>query len=89
MKNLTCFAVSALALNVIGCGDNLEPEDVMDEKPIEFPRTCAELAQGHRNYADADRTLYLDNDETKPWTAYCADLQSKSPKEYLSVRSTW
>jgi hypothetical protein len=86
MKNLTCFALSALVLNgLVGCGDNLEPEDTMDEEPMEFPSTCAELAIGHHNYADADRNLYLKNDPTKPWKAYCDDLQGKNPKEYLTV----
>ena len=33
MKNLTCFALSALAINLVGCGDNLEPDDQDTDDP--------------------------------------------------------
>ncbi len=88
MKKLTYFAVSALATNfLVGCGDNTEPVDDQEE-PIEFPRTCAEVAVGHPLYGEGERTLYFNGDATKPWQAYCVDLK-KDAKEYLTVRSTW
>jgi hypothetical protein len=81
MKNFTYFAVSALALNaLVGCGDN-------SDGPIEFPRTCAEAAVGNASAKDGEYKLFIDNDETKPWTAWCDDLQGDNPKEYLTVES--
>lgn len=86
MKNLPGFAISALALNfVVGCGDNSV------EAPIDYPSSCEEAAVGSTRLADGHRTLYLGNDVTKPWTAFCVDLDSDEPKEYLSLKDdmTW
>jgi hypothetical protein len=46
--------------------------------------SCAELAQYVPNVGNAEYTLYLGGDPTKPWTAYCA-ATADGLLEYLSV----
>lgn len=80
MNKLTSLAVSALTANLMaGCmGDN-------QAAPIEHPQTCAELAQSKPKATDGEFTLFADGDEAKPWKAYCADLGTANPKEYLTL----
>lgn len=90
MKNLTSLALAMLSTNaLVGCvaGDN----DIDGPVPnptverIEFPKTCAEKAVGNPGLADGEYELYLSNQEQYQWTAYCVDLQSESPAEYLTL----
>src|SRR4051812_21255042 len=81
-NNTSLAAVTAALLTSLltGClaGDDLKG-------PIELPRTCAEAAQGVKAH-DGDHILYVDGDETKPWRAYCVDMdQGAAAKEYLTV----
>jgi hypothetical protein len=64
MKNLLSFACSSLLVSLVGCGDNVS---VPDGVAAQFPSTCQESADS----ADGTHTLYVGNDETKPWTAFC------------------
>ncbi|MFN0251441.1 MAG: hypothetical protein ACKV2T_31485 [Kofleriaceae bacterium] len=92
-KNLTSIALATLTANLlVGCvtGDNEMPDDQDPDQlveRVEFPKTCAEKAIGNPNLTDGAYTLYLANDKRHPWTAFCADLQSKSAKEYLSLEN--
>lgn len=96
MKNLTSLSIALLTSNLlVGCvaGDNEMPADDQDQDPgsqvekVAFPKTCAEKAKGNPTLADGEYKLYLANDEQHQWTAYCVDLQSASPKEYLTLPS--
>lgn len=81
MKNLTSFGLALLSSNLlVGCvmGDN-------DAPPIPFPRSCAEVAASKPAATDGDQTLFVDHDQTKPWVAYCVDMASDTPAEYLSL----
>jgi hypothetical protein len=55
---------------------------------IEFPATCQELQVSDASLPDAEYTLYLKNDETKPWRAHCQDMSTSTPREYLPLRRT-
>lgn len=87
MKNLASLAfTSLLAVNAAGClGDNDVYVDVPDAPQAKVvARTCAELVAADPSAKDGEHTLFIDDDETKPWTAYCADIAT-NPKEYLSI----
>jgi hypothetical protein len=56
--------------------------------PAEHPATCAELQVGRGLLPDAEYTLYLDNDPTRPWRAHCQDMATSTPREYLPLRRT-
>lgn len=106
MKNITSLALVLISSNLlVGCimGDNEAPEqmqqdqtaDDADMQPdvIPFPRTCAEVAKSHPGAADGDHTLFVDHVETKPWVAYCVDMDTDAPREYLTLSAagpgTW
>lgn len=89
---MTKLAAVLLAGNLVACvmGDNEQPKPADPDpanmiEPIAFPKTCAEAARGHATPADGDRTLYVDGNDKKPWTAYCVDMDSKSPAAYLTL----
>lgn len=65
MKNLASFAVSSLFVSLVGCGDNN-----IDPQILKFPSSCLEAGGGDVP-RDGARTLYFQNDEQKPWQAYC------------------
>ncbi|MBX3231797.1 MAG: hypothetical protein KIT84_44300 [Labilithrix sp.] len=48
-----------------------------------LPRTCAELAVEEPTARDGSHTLH--GVDGRAWTAYCADMQSATPREYLTV----
>lgn len=53
---------------------------------VPLPETCAELkASDPSATTDAEYTLYAAG--ALPWTAFCADMATATPIEYLSVRS--
>ena len=49
------------------------------------PSTCAEIKAFGLGAVDGDYTLYYARDTAKPWTAYCYEMASDDPKEYLSL----
>jgi hypothetical protein len=57
-QSLLSLTIASLA----GCGDNVSAP----AEPLPFPATCQEAGK-----SDGDVKLYVDNDEHKPWTAYC------------------
>ncbi len=88
MKNL--IALASISASLVGCvtGDNNLPSPTEDDpaaERVEFPKTCAEKAIGNPNLPDGEYKLYLANDEQYQWSAWCVDLQSASPKEYLTL----
>jgi hypothetical protein len=92
MKNLTSLALTALTTHLlVGCvtGDNEAPADDDDavSERVAWPNSCAEKAKGNPNLSDGEYKLYLGSDEQHQWSAYCVDLQSDSPKEYVTLHS--
>ena len=55
--------------------------------PAFAPASCADIAKAHAGSKDGDYALYIAPDATTSysWTAYCADMQTASPREYLSL----
>lgn len=53
---------------------------------IAYPATCAELLATSPALPDADYPLYVKNEPTKPWTAYCQGMESGTPVEYLTLK---
>lgn len=49
------------------------------------PATCKEVQTATSATADAEYTLYIGGDETKPWTAYCKGMSTATPLEYLTL----
>ena len=55
-----------------------------------YPETCAEAQEiaveetGSRP-SNGTYTLYVKNDKSKPWDAYCHRMSSSHPEEYLTV----
>ncbi|HEY4055245.1 MAG TPA: GON domain-containing protein [Kofleriaceae bacterium] len=104
---LSTLFVTNLLVGCVG-GDNDKPDpasgdDQMDTDPgqgsdpvatpIAFPKTCAEAKVGIANITDGEHILYLGGDEQKPWSAYCVDMKTAAPKEYLTLlnagQGTW
>lgn len=83
MKHLTSFALSSLfvSMSLVGCGDNLEADDVDDPTTPapRFPASCADAGNG-RVLPAGEITLYAGGDEARPWKAYC-----HGNAEYLTV----
>lgn len=63
-------------------------EDVLTEEPLRYPQTCRELATTKPDATDGSYTLYLGGDAARPWTAYCKDLGTQAPTEYLTLPAT-
>jgi len=95
MNKLMTLALASIGMNLLlGCiGDNekppiddaMDPAPIVEPTPIEFPRTCAEASVGHLHLLDGYRTLYVSGDQAKPWPAWCVDMQTKNPAEYLTL----
>ncbi len=63
--------------------DILPDDDVLSF----YPSSCAEILTYDSNAVDGNYTLYAENDSSKPWNAYCADMNS-TPVEYLLLVNT-
>lgn len=83
-------ALGACALSEASPGDPLDetsevtvvPQE-LGARPLETCLQVQEASSGQLN--DGEYLLYLDGDATKPWIAYCADLATAFPKEYLTL----
>ena len=97
MKNLaTMFAVPAtLASMLVGCindesfvddGGHLAKyaSDPYGPVPSFRPSTCQDIADRVAGAQDGEYTLYIQNEPTYRWKAYCADMAT-TPVEYLTV----
>lgn len=49
------------------------------------PATCAAVKAKTGATTDGDYTLYIGGDGNKPWTAYCADMNTATPLEFLTL----
>ena len=49
------------------------------------PATCREIQTATAATDDDEYTLYIGGDEAKPWTAYCKDMNTAAPLEYLTL----
>ena len=50
--------------------------------------SCAELEAPHPTDVDGEYALYAAHDDHRPFTAYCKDMATSSPKEYLTLHNT-
>lgn len=48
-----------------------------------YPQTCYEVLADDPSTTDGRQTLYVDHDGSMPWTAWCEDMSSGDPAEYL------
>lgn len=84
-KQLASFAFSSLVASITGCGDNTEPppdaDNTDDQTAPQFPASCMDAGNG-KPVPDGVYTLYVQGDETKPWKAYCHQMN-----EYVAVDS--
>jgi len=49
------------------------------------PATCTEAKTTYRVSVDGPQILYVNGDKTMPWSAYCADMATPKPAEYLEL----
>ncbi len=86
MTKLTTLAFPALlASNLVACiGDDNAPP-AKQQPPVAFPRTCAEAARGLLSPVDGEYVLFVGGNDQKPWSAFCADMSSDMPTEYLTL----
>jgi|GEM_PF-3495538 len=66
--------------------DNEEIPDV-DNVINHYTASCAEVLIYNPDAPDGEYTLYAENNPEKPWTAYCADINS-TPADYLVLAKT-
>jgi hypothetical protein len=74
-------AVGALGMigmtfGALNCGESESPT----------PATCAEAKDATGAIVDGPQTLFHDNDPAKHWPAYCHNMATENPKEYLSLK---
>lgn len=96
MKHATLFAVVMFA----ACGsvepttpagpDPTDPADlpVVTAALDDLPVTCADALKQTPHGADGEYILYADGDAEKPWSAWCANMGTGSPSEYLTLVNT-
>lgn len=82
---LVTFCVGSLGLG--SCGDDASSTS---GDSLSFPASCAEAQENAINEtgerpANGTYTLYVANDETKPWNAYCHNMGRAEPVDYLTV----
>jgi hypothetical protein len=53
-----------------------------------LPATCKDVKGITGGTADGVQTLFLEHDPAMSWPAYCADMNTASPTEYLDLPST-
>ena len=66
--------------------DNEDTPDI-DNVTNHYPASCAEVLTYDSDASDGEYTLYVQNSSEKPWTAYCADMDS-TPADYLVLAKT-
>jgi hypothetical protein len=49
------------------------------------PKTCLEVKTRSRINTDGNRTLFIGGDVSKPWQAYCNQMSTVAPHEYLTL----
>jgi hypothetical protein len=49
------------------------------------PATCKEVKNKNSTAQDGEYILYYQGDSAKPWTAYCHDMNTAEPTEYLTL----
>lgn len=50
--------------------------------------TCSEIKLNQPTAVDGTFTLYVGNDKTQPWTAYCRNMTTATPIEFLTLTNT-
>ncbi|HWU87370.1 MAG TPA: GON domain-containing protein [Kofleriaceae bacterium] len=89
IRRLTTFSLLFAAGAAAGCTtDNTGGADPDADPAVPYPATCKELQAGNLSLSDAEYTLYVKNDAMKPWRAYCQNMSTSTPAEYLTLRRT-
>jgi plastocyanin len=91
---MLAFASLLASFSAAGCTDTPTNEmdgylakyasDPFGPAPLFRPSTCQEIADYVPGLTDGEYTLYVQNEATPRWKAYCANMQS-TPTEYLSL----
>lgn len=96
MVSLTCVCVDGFTQSINGCEDTNEcavdttcgAQQCVNSTGsfvCYTPATCKEVQTATATTIDEEYTLYIGGDETKPWTAYCKDMNTATPLEYLTL----
>jgi hypothetical protein len=84
MKRLVeTLGMIGLAASSMNCLSEDAPE--MPPAPPTVPATCAQARSFYGVSADGPQTLYVKADRSMPWQAYCSDMFSESPREFLDL----
>lgn len=69
--------------------ETVDNNEIPDEDIVivdKYSASCAEVIINNPEAGDGEYTLYVENNPDKPWTAYCADMNS-TPVDYLALRA--
>ena len=83
LNSILLFFVTVGFFGLLACSD---PDSSTDF----FPETCADVQErsvdetGDRP-SNGNYTLYVNGDQTMPWSTYCYDMKKAEPKEFISV----
>lgn len=84
--NTNCVDVNECLANNGGCAAACQ--NTAGSFVCYAPKSCAELTAHGVSPTEGTYTLYLTGDATKPWNAYCADMNTTTPHEYLTLTGT-
>lgn len=84
-RNFFLGLVCVGGLLLVSCTD--------DDPAVTFHETCADvqvavLDETGDRPVNGTYTLYIEGDETKPWDAYCHDMNRSRPKEFITVNES-
>jgi hypothetical protein len=65
-----------------------QPQPQPTPTPVARYESCAEVLANVPGTADGEQQLFVAGNALKPWTAWCVDMQTGSPKEYLTLPMT-
>lgn len=92
MKDQRFLSLLTLALAAgapAGCDPGAEDPGV-DAGPAQIanPATCSELQHNDPSLPDAEYTLFVRNEASKPWRARCEGMSGDAPREFLPLKRT-
>ncbi len=96
MASLTCTCNAGFTQGTNGCDDTNECAvnsacgaqqcvNSVGSFRCYTPATCKDIQVATSATLDQEYTLYVGGDETKPWTAYCKNMGTAAPLEYLTL----
>lgn len=79
---IATFATGCVAASADGADEQLGEASEALAPP---PASCLDIHVANPGAVDGPYTLYLGHDPSKPWPAFCRDMGTSSPSEYLSL----